>query len=208
MAVIRQRHDLPNFTLFLLEYSTLDAQEEVLTLVRRKMSLKIVNARSWKPTVNDIIARAEIEEHPMVGKWDIPAFGGDVERATAAFKKSLEKPDRNDEFLVAKLEGRVAGFVGIHRLKGEIGKMSHIGEIGIAVHPCYQRMGVGTRLLEACVGLAKTRDFKRLEADSLAHNKAMRGLLEKTGFELEGVRKKRIKRAGKYFDEACYAMLT
>ncbi len=160
-----------------------------------------------KLTDADIRALAEIEEHPEVGKWDIPAFGGDIGKATAAFKKSLGHPGMNDEFLVAKLEGRVVGFIGIHRFKGEIGEMLHIGEIGIAIHPSNQRMGIGTQLLKACINLAKIRDFKRLEADSLAHNTAMRRLLEKTGFELEGVRKKRIRRDGKYFDKACYAML-
>jgi RimJ/RimL family protein N-acetyltransferase len=172
------------------------------------MSLEIVNTRRRKLTGDEIRALAEIEEHPEVGKWDIPAFGGDIEKATAAFKKSLENPDMNDEFLVAKLEGRVVGFIGIHRFKGEIGEMSHIGEIGIAVHPSYQRAGIGAQLLKACISLAKTRDFKRLEADSLAHNTAMRRLLRKNGFELEGIRKKRIKRDGMYFDEACYAILT
>lgn len=176
--------------------------------MKKEMDLEIVNTRSQKLTRDDIRALAENEEHPEVGKWDIPAFGGDVEKATAAFEKALENPDKNDEFLVAKLEGRVVGFIGIHRFKGEMGEMSHIGEIGIAVHPSHQRMGVATQLLEAGVSLAKTRDFKRLEADTLAHNTAMRRLLEKTGFELEGIRKKRIKRDGKYFDEACYAILT
>jgi RimJ/RimL family protein N-acetyltransferase len=172
-----------------------------------EVNIRIINTRRQKLTGKDFQALAEIEEHPAVGKWDIPAYGGDMEKATAAFKKSLEKPDTNDEFLVAKLEGRVVGFVGVHRLKGETGEMSHIGEIGIAVHPHYQRKGIGTKLLEACVRLAKTREFKRLEADTLAHNIAMRRLLEKTGFELEGIRKKRIKRTGKYFDEACHAIL-
>lgn len=65
------------------------------------------------------------------------------------------------------------GFVGIHRLKGEIVEMAHVGEVGIAVHPDFQRREIGTKLLKTCVSLAGKRGFKRLEADTLAHNTAI-----------------------------------
>lgn len=172
------------------------------------MALKIVNARKEKLTDRDFRRLAEIEEHPEVAKWDIPAYGGDVQRAFAAFKKSIKNlSKRGDEFLVAMLEGRVVGFVGIHRLKGEIGEMAHVGEVGIVVHPDFQRRGIGTKLLKACVNLARKRGFKRLEADTLTHNKAMTHILKKVGFELEGVKRKRIKRNEEYHDEACYSIL-
>lgn len=154
-----------------------------------------------------IRAVAEIEEHPEVSKWDIPAFGGNVDKAFVAFKKSIENLETGNELLVAQLDGRVVGFAGIHRLEGEIGEMSHVGEIGIAVHPDFQRRGIGAELLKSCMGLAKARRFERLEADTLSHNSAMRRLLEKTGFKFEGIRTKRVKIDGKYYDEACYAIL-
>lgn len=170
------------------------------------MALEIVNTRNQKLTDNDIQALAEIEEHPEIGRWDIPAFGGDVEKAFTGFKRSLSRIT-GDEFLVAKLNGRVIGFAGIHRLEGEIGEMSHVGEIGIAVHPDFQRKGIGTELLRSCVNLARSRNFERLEADTQADNRAMRRLVEKHGFKLEGVRTKRVKRNGRYSDEACYALI-
>ncbi len=170
------------------------------------MALEIVDAKSQKLTHDDIRALAEIEEHPEIGRWDIPAFGGDVEKAFAGFKRSLSRIT-GDEFLVAKLDGRVVGFAGIHRLEGEIGEMSHVGEIGIAVHPDFQSKGIGTELLRSCVNLAKSRNFERLEADTQANNRAMRKLVEKHGFKLEGIRTKRVKRDGRYQDEACYALI-
>lgn len=170
------------------------------------MALEIINTRNQKISDRDIRALAEIEEHPEIAKWGIPAFGGDVEKAFAGFKKSLSRVT-GDEFLVAKLDGRVVGFAGIHRLEGEAGEMSHVGEIGIAVHPSFQRKGIGTQLLKSCVDLAKTRRFERLEADTLTHNKAMKRLLDKMGFKLEGVRSKRVKRDREYYDEACYGLL-
>ena len=170
------------------------------------MTLEIINTRQQKLTDSDIRAVAEIEEHPEVGKWDIPAFGGDVEKAFAGFKKWLDTVSGN-EFLVAKLDGHVVGFATIHRIEGEIGEMSHVGEISIAVHPDFQRKGIGTELLRSSVNLAKVRRFERLEADILANNKVTAGLLKKSGFKLEGMRKKRVKRNGEYYDEACYVLL-
>jgi len=170
------------------------------------MTLEIINTRKQKLADNDIRAVAEIEEHPEIGKWGIPAFGGDVEKAFIGFKRSLSRIT-GDEFLVAKLDGRVVGFAGIHRLEGEIGEMSHVGEVGIAVHPDFQKKGIGTELLRACIDLAKTRRFERLEADILSHNEAMKQLLKKAGFKFEGTRTKRIKRDREYYDEALYALL-
>jgi RimJ/RimL family protein N-acetyltransferase len=172
------------------------------------VGIKIINAKKKRLTDEDIRMLAEMEEHPMVTKWDVPAFKGDIEKAYEGFKKSLEKlPRTQDEFLVAKVDKRVVGFVGIHRLKGEIGDMSHVGEVGIIVHPDFQSRGIGTKLLEKCISHARNQDFTRLEADTLAHNTAMRRILEKVGFKLEGIRRRRFKRNGKYLDEACYAIL-
>ena len=173
------------------------------------MALKIINARKGGLTDEDFRRLAGMETHPEVARWGIPAFGGDVEKVFAAFKKSLENiSETEDEFLVAMVDGRVVGFAGIHRLEGKIGERKHVGEVGITVHPDFQRRGIGTKLLKACVNLARNRGFKRLEADTLAHNIAMRRILEKTGFKLEGIRRRRVRIKGKCHDEACYAILT
>ena len=43
--------------------------------------------------------------------------------------------------------------------------------------------------------------------DARAKNRAMRKLVEKHGFKLEGKRTKRVKRDGRYHDEACYVLI-
>jgi len=170
--------------------------------------LKIHNARKEKLTDEDFRSLAEIEEHPEVAKWDIPAYGGDVEKAFSAFKKTLENLSKaGDEFLIAKLDGTVVGFAGIHRSEGETGEKRHVGEVGVVVHPYFQQRGIGTKLLQACVNLARRQGFKRLEADTLAHNIAMRRILEKAGFKLEGFRQMRVRIHGKFYDETSYAIL-
>jgi RimJ/RimL family protein N-acetyltransferase len=79
--------------------------------------------------------------------------------------------------------------------------MSHIGEIGISIHPNYWNKGFGTRLLKTAVRKAKEEGFLRLEIETLASNKAMIRIAEKAGFKIEGVMKMRINKDGKYEDE-------
>ena len=164
------------------------------------MNLEISNAKEVRLTDDDIRMLAEIEEHPDVRKWASHAYGGSIERMYAWFKESLSKlPDSGDEFLMARVDGRVVGFAGIHRL---CGNMSHVGEVGIMVHPKHQNKGIGAALLEACIRIARKRDFERLEADTLAQNKAMMRIAGKAGFTLEGIRRGRIKRGENCFDKA------
>ena len=62
-------------------------------------------------------------------------------------------------------------------------------------------------MLEAGIKRAKSEGFFRLEAETLVKNKAMRGVAEKFGFELEGIRKMRFNMNGRYEDEALLALL-
>jgi len=168
------------------------------------MDLEILDTKETCLTDDEIHMLAEIEEHPDVQKWASHAYGGSIEKMYAWFKKSLsDLPESGNEFLVARVGGVVVGFAGIHRLGGN---MSHVGEVGIMVHPEQQNRGIGTALLKACIRIARKRGFERLEADTLAQNKAMMRIAEKAGFKLEGIRRGRIKRNDSYSDEALQAI--
>ncbi len=167
------------------------------------MKLEILDAKETVLTDVEIRMLAEIEEHPNVRKWASHAYGGSVERMYAWFRKSLsELPRSSNEFLVAEVDRSVVGFVGIRRFGGN---MSHVGEVGVMVHPGQQNKGIGTALLEACIHIARERGFERLEADTLAQNEAMVRIARKAGFVLEGKRRRRYKRGHTYLDEALLA---
>jgi len=122
------------------------------------------------------------------------------------FRKFLEAlpNDRNQIFLVGMLEGKIIGFLGIHRKSR---RMKHIGIVGISVHPDYWSKGFGSELLKVGIEQARKERFLRLEADTLAKNKAMIRIAEKVGFKLEGVRRKRIKIGKVYGDEALLGLI-
>jgi len=169
-----------------------------------QMSVRILDAQDKPLNDGEIRMLAEIELHPKVQEWDTGAPTKDIEEMYRLFKKFFEELPKNEDqiFLVAKAAKRVVGFVGIHRMS----RLPHIGQVGVIVHPDYQSRGIGTQLLMAAIESARNKGFERLEADTLAHNKPMIKLVKKVGFKFEGVRKMRIKRSGKYLDEALFAM--
>ncbi len=170
------------------------------------MSFQIVDAKKH-PLDDEAVRRlAEIETHPKVIEWDVDVHTKDEDEMYQSFKKFFERlPDDKDQlFLIGKLEGEVVGFLGVHRKRK---RMSHVGVVGVTVHPDYWRKGFGTKLLKSGIECAREEGFTRLEADTLAKNTTMRRIAEKLGFKLEGIRKMRIEKDGKYEDEALLALL-
>ena len=170
------------------------------------MRLDVVDAKKHPLGDANRRALAGIETHPKVQEWDVDIHTADKNTMCALFARFLKRlpKDERQTFLVGKLDGKVIGFLGIYR---EDKRMRHVGMVGISIHPDYWEKGFGTKLLEASVKLAKEKDFLRLEADTLAKNKSMRRIAEKVGFRLEGKRKARVHKNGRYEDEALLAML-
>lgn len=122
------------------------------------------------------------------------------------FKRLFERlpSDINQIFLVGKLTGRVIGSLGIHR------KGMGMRHVGVFWHNNTSRVlakGVGTELLKAGIDYARKGRFLRLEADTLARNKAMIRIVQKVGFRLEGIRRMKIKTKDCYKDEALLAII-
>src|SRR5690606_38665405 len=54
--------------------------------------------------------------------------------------------------LVAEVDGRVVGVIGLHRERAE--RRSHVADLGMCVHDDYQHRGIGSALVAAVVDLA------------------------------------------------------
>lgn len=170
------------------------------------MSFQIVDVKRHPLDDETVWVLAEIETHPKVIEWNIDIHTKDISKMYLLFKEFFARlpSDENQIFLVGKLNGKVIGFVGVHRKSK---RLKHVGVVGIAVHPDYWRRGFGTRLLKAGIERTRREGFMRLEADTLLENKAMIRIAEKLGFKLEGVRKMRIKMNKGYKDEALLGLL-
>ncbi len=170
------------------------------------MSFQIVDAKKHHLDDRSVRTLAEIVTHPKVMELDVDIHRKDPNEMNISFRKFFERlpGDQRQLFLVGKLDGEVIGFLGIYRKSK---RMTHVGVVGITLHPDYWKRGFGTSLLKAGIELARNEGFIRLEADTLAKNKAMRRLAEKAGFKLEGLRKMRFDMNGRYEDEALLALL-
>ena len=114
-------------------------------------------------------------------------------------RKKVENSPEGMVRLVAEVDGRVVGASTMSR--GRSPRMRHVADCGVSVHPDYWNQGVGSALIGAMVDLADNWfDFKRLELEVYTDNAAAIHLYEKFGFVVEGTKRRRSFRQGKYLD--------
>ncbi len=171
------------------------------------MVLEILNMDENSLTKDEVRKITEILVHPEVLELDSDYPNHqDFDYLYVEFLKSYEDRERGRHVgIVARLDGVPVGFLGIHRQGSTRG---HVGDVGIAVHPDHWRKGVGSAMLLAGIDIAENIGLTRLEADTLAKNVGMRKLAEKTGFTLEGIRRKAVNMYGNLVDVALYARIS
>jgi ribosomal protein S18 acetylase RimI-like enzyme len=125
-------------------------------------------------------------------------------RAAERIAESLDPATRDDTlFLVATVDGAIAGEASVQRLKPTFAR--HVCVFSIEVHPAHQRRGIGRALLRACLEWAKSRGIERFELFTRQDNHRARALYESEGFALESIRARFIRLPdGKYVDDLVY----
>lgn len=170
------------------------------------VSLEILDAKQTPLTDMDVASIVEIECHPKVQEWLYDYVISNSKKELQDYQEFFKKlpKNRQADILVAKYKGKVIGFLALWRL-GAYTK--HVATIGVSVHPRYWGKGVATRLIKSAIEFARQKEIERLEVETLSENNPMRRVIEKVGFELESIRKRRIKKDGLYHDEATYFLL-
>ncbi|WP_225831019.1 GNAT family N-acetyltransferase [Streptomyces sp. NK08204] len=91
------------------------------------------------------------------------------------------------EFLVAELDGRIAGYIRLAR-PTPLASNAHVLAIqGFAVAEKARGRGLGRALIRAAADEARRRGARRLTLRVLGHNTPARRLYEAEGFAVEGV---------------------
>lgn len=112
----------------------------------------------------------------------------------------LKNLDGDSHLLVAEVDGKVVGVVGLSVNKNP--RMRHSASLGISVRKEYQGQGIGKRLMEKILDLADNwLMLIRVELGVLEDNENALKLYKSFGFELEGKKRYSIVRDGKYMDE-------
>ncbi len=111
-------------------------------------------------------------------------------RYTPEFEKQIFdriNSAENEAMLVCLVDGRVVGNCNI--VFNRSMKTRHRGTVAIALIKEYWNLGIGTRMFEEMIRIARERPHvTQLELDFIEGNTRARALYEKMGFRIYGVR--------------------
>ncbi|MCX7749253.1 MAG: ribosomal protein S18-alanine N-acetyltransferase [Clostridia bacterium] len=99
-----------------------------------------------------------------------------------AFDDELTKNEFS-RYVIAKVNGNIVGYGGMWKVCDE----GHI--TNIAVHPEFRGTGVGSKILEKLIRIAKEECILRMTLEVRRTNIAAQGLYAKYGFQNSGFRK-------------------
>jgi L-phenylalanine/L-methionine N-acetyltransferase len=141
--------------------------------------------------------------------WNQPqAYAGTLQlpytSVDARHKRTANTPTTLTR-LVAVIEGKVIGCLGLERFENRRG---HAGQFGMAVHDAYAGRGAGSALLAGAIDLADNWfNLRRLELSVYADNARAISLYERFGFEREGLLRAYAWRNGAFVDALTMARL-
>lgn len=96
-------------------------------------------------------------------------------------------------------DGSLAGYISV---MGESARRNrHSAYIVIGILKQYQGMGIGTRLFTEIEAWSAGSGIVRLELTVMTHNEQAVALYTKSGFEIEGIKRKSLKVNGEWVDE-------
>jgi RimJ/RimL family protein N-acetyltransferase len=100
--------------------------------------------------------------------------------------------------VMAVMNDQVVGFCDI--LPNPSKGFTHVGRLGMGVRAEWRRQGIGRRLLDACLSLARDAGIEKVELEVFTDNVGATRLYQSLGFIEEGVRIRGRKLDGRYQD--------
>lgn len=91
-----------------------------------------------------------------------------------------------DLIIVCEVDGVIAGNCALNRLKRI--KSCHRAEVSIALRKAYWGLGIGSRMFEEMIAIARAWGVMQLELEFIEGNTRGRALYEKYGFRIVGLR--------------------
>ena len=138
-----------------------------------------------RATAKDAAAMIEYLKQ-IGGETDNLTFGSEglpiTLESEEAYLKQLENSS-NDVIFVAKAEGKIVGDASLNRL---VRRMSHRGDLGIAVIKEYWNQGIGSQLMNRILEFAKENSFEIIDLQVRRDNLRAIHLYERYGFKKMG----------------------
>jgi putative acetyltransferase len=157
--------------------------------------------RATEPADFDAIRETMSQPLAYTGTLQVPLPSAEM------WKKRLAELPPGDHTLVAVVDGKVVGNIGLHAIP-KSRRRAHAASLGMAVHDAWHGKGVGSALMKAALDLADNwLQFSRIELTVYTDNVAALALYKKFGFEIEGTHKQYAFRNGAYTDSYSMARL-
>jgi ribosomal-protein-alanine N-acetyltransferase len=129
------------------------------------------NLKIERMTLADIPEVVKIERESFSDPWEVESF-------------LLDLKNKNAYPLVAKIEGKVIGYTSLWIVEDEMDIAN------IAVAPEQRSQGMGKKLMQHILDLAKEKKCKKVSLDVRESNSSALKLYKSFGFEKKGRRKK------------------
>lgn len=107
--------------------------------------------------------------------------------------------DGNNLFFLALDKDEIIGYISAQI--GSARREQHSAYIVVGIREKYRHQGIGTKFFEKLDEWADEKKLVRLELTVLCPNKAALNLYKKSGFEIEGTKRKSMYVDGEYVDE-------
>ncbi len=142
--------------------------------------------------------------NPKVARYMRDIASPYEEKNAEQYLSYLATVDENEEFVRGIfIDGKAVGAVALTRC-GNVSR--HVSELGYWLGESYWGMGVMTEAVKLmCEFAFRNLGVSRIESEIVFENFASRKVLEKCGFLLEGVHRRRIYKEGAYYDTCTYA---
>ena len=151
------------------------------TLTTERLILRDFSAAD-APDVLVFRGDAEVQKYNDVPMQNV----GEVIDFLHSLRRGYERHERLGWGITLPGEDRVIGLVGFNYWD----RYHHRAEIGFDLAQAYWRQGIGSEAVRAIVGFGFERmDLNRIEGEAVIDNTGSVRLLQKLGFQLEGVRR-------------------
>lgn len=147
------------------------------------------------PHPDDLEALYAIYSHPSVARTTLQMPTQEI----GLTQERLDEPKPDLFRFVADIDGRAIGALTLNQEKNP--RRRHAAGLGMAVHPDFWGIGVGSELMAAAVDLADNWiNLQRIELDVNVDNRAGLRLYHNFGFTVEGTRRAHVLRDGRLVD--------
>ena len=174
---------------------------ETSFLLRDSRSALIRPARPEDyPSLMETLRAVAIDDRGVVRtEPEMPQTPEDIQREFAKWQSDSSRTGARGCWFVALLpEGRVIGEADVRRMAPL--RLRHVAHLGLSVHPEFQRLGVGRALMMAAIDWCTSGPgvelggISRIDLNVLADNDRAIAMYKSLGFEIEGRRRRFIRR--------------